>query len=770
MKKVAVVYLARIYHGINAFKPFVDSYRKFDSGYPHELILLGKGVQKKGERAGIHSLFDGVPHRLIEVSDAGFDIHAYLNIAETLDHEYIFFCNTYTEFLTENWLAKLMCQIELPNVGLVGTSASYESLYESTKLIQKLNWLTGSKRIKFDEKLAEQFRVWLNVIQPMSASPFYSLYKRMRRFVGDIVRRRIPYTKNIDAEFESVWNQATRKGEPLSWVMGFAKFPNPHIRSTSFLISRDLFLSFKIKLPDTKVACALFESGYDSLSNRVKGLGLDILLVGANGIGYLASDWFKSKTFRLDSQVNCITADNHIRAYENFDFNARYLHDRMTWGDYLSHARADFISLGVEFKKSQMLFMESKLPIKGLADTFFRYSIVIPTHNRLSLLKDSVATVLGQSYQNWELVIFDNASSEGLEDYVKKLNDSRIVFKRSEKFLAVTESWNCAIEMATGDYVILIGDDDGLIPEALERISLLLNAFDKPDVVYAPLLQFFHPGVAPWQPEGYVTKVFNGAFFVDMDGPFLLDKSKRIKSVEGSMQIRRSFTFNMQAFVFKRLFLDTIKVEGEVFKSPFPDYYLANIVFVLAKTFLVAPEPLAIQGVSKPSFGYTLLNKLESKGNKLLNTNLDNDFAFNSLKNVLLSGPTYNTNYIITMEHVYQVIRNYTNVKPDFKRYRKMQLMALTLDDSVGVKPTRGFFGDDTWSHIKITEKFFVLMLNLCQRYPIFFSRLLSVIKRNLNQTEFAAVISPINIGDFETTVDLFDAIQWEGDVVLVNV
>ena len=58
-ERVAVVYLARVPEGIDVFKRFANSYRKYDAGYPHELILLCKGLEKRGERAYIEEIFKG---------------------------------------------------------------------------------------------------------------------------------------------------------------------------------------------------------------------------------------------------------------------------------------------------------------------------------------------------------------------------------------------------------------------------------------------------------------------------------------------------------------------------------------------------------------------------------------------------------------------------------------------------------------------------------------------------------------------------------------
>jgi glycosyltransferase involved in cell wall biosynthesis len=78
--------------------------------------------------------------------------------------------------------------------------------------------------------------------------------------------------------------------------------------------------------------------------------------------------------------------------------------------------------------------------------------------------------VLRQSYQNWELVVADNFSSDDVSGYVGSLSDTRIIYIRSDNFLSVTDNWNRALQVASGQYVIMLGDDDGLTPGYFERI------------------------------------------------------------------------------------------------------------------------------------------------------------------------------------------------------------------------------------------------------------------------------------------------------------
>ena len=242
------------------------------------------------------------------------------------------------------------------------------------------------------------------------------------------------------------------------------------------------------------------------------------------------------------------------------------------------------------------------------------FSVVIPTHDGLDLLRDAAQSVLKQDHWDWELVIFDNASTDDIAGYVGGLKDSRVRYARSEEFLPVTDSWNRAIELAKGDYVTFLGNDDGLTPRYFTEVARIISDFDEPEILYSAIFQFLHPGVAPWERRGYVADLKNAFFFADKRLPFRLSKEDASRAVHGSLGLRRNFTFNIQAFVFSRTFLDALRADGPVFRSPFPDYYLANIALAKARSVVVIPAPMAIAGVSKASFGFTLFNGLEEQG------------------------------------------------------------------------------------------------------------------------------------------------------------
>lgn len=757
MPTVAVIYLARIAHGVDAFAPFAKTYDQFDAGFPHDLVLVGKGMTKVGEIAAAQSLFKGKNARVITTSEDGFDIHAYLRVAKQLDHDYVCFFNTYSELASKDWLAKMMTHAVTPGVGLVGASASYESIHDSFKAISKAIWLASTKTSKFDEALADQYEEYLKLHAPVWMKAASSKYLRLRRAFGDTIRDRPAHGPALDEEFERHWYAVTRDGEGMAQFRDFPRYPNPHIRSNGFLINRKLLLSFKFDPGPTKIDCAQFESGPDGLSRTVRRKGLSLILTGADGIGYPIEEWPKSKTFRLADQSNLLMSDNQTRRFSAFKRGMRELHEQFTWGGYTNPPSSRYVSLGLHFdaNKSLLDFVGSKS--NSQLDPMI--SVVIPTHNRIDLALEAISTVREQNYANYELIIFDNCSSPPLADFIDTKGDPRIKLRRSDNFLAVTESWNNAMDFATGDYVIQLGDDDGLAPGFFERVCHLVKEFDQPDLIYSSIVQFMHPGVAPWERTGYVEVVKNGFFFLESDEPFLLSERCKQKAVMGSLNVQRNFTFNIQAFVFKRSLLETIKVDGKVYQSLFPDYYLANVALAMADRIVVDPRPLSIAGVSRASFGFTLFNGLEDAGEKMLKSGITDDPIYPEMGHRLLPGPIYNTKYILTMGHVAKRLKGIVSEQPNLNRYRRLQIISAIQAGGRDLRWTKTASGKAIWQNLSIREKVWAVAVSLMERGQRF-----NKIVASSGNTAFNAIVNRINTGDYGSTMQVFNAIA-NGDL-----
>ena len=390
-----------------------------------------------------------------------------------------------------------------------------------------------------------------------------------------------------------------------------------------------------------------------------------------------------------------------------------------------------------------------------------KFSVVIPTHNRLDLLKDAIETVRRQDHGDWELVVFDNASTDDIAGHVARLSDKRIRYARSSEFLPVTDSWNSAIELATGDYVVFLGDDDGLAPRYFSRIETLIREFRSPEVLYCSIYYFMHPGVAPWDRQGYVADVKNGFFFVGRDKPFLLTQGEAQKAVSGSIALRRNFTFNIQAFAFSRGILTRLREDGPIFRSPFPDYYLANIALTKARSTVVLPMPMSIAGVSKASFGFTLFNDQEERGSQLLNAKLAADPLYREVERFLLPGPLYNTNYVLTMEHVARYAAGFVDRGVAYGRYRRLQIFAL-LSAGKG-RLSRTSSGRELWEKLTIVEKLWTTALSSSLVLGGLLgleSHVQRVLRRLLSPYGFRPKQVILDRGSFTRLIQIFEAIQ----------
>jgi glycosyltransferase involved in cell wall biosynthesis len=90
------------------------------------------------------------------------------------------------------------------------------------------------------------------------------------------------------------------------------------------------------------------------------------------------------------------------------------------------------------------------------------FSIGIPAF-KAKYLNECIDSILRQTYANFELIIVNDASPEDLETIVKSFTDSRIKYYCNDKNFGaehVVDNWNKCLSIATGDFFVLMGDDD----------------------------------------------------------------------------------------------------------------------------------------------------------------------------------------------------------------------------------------------------------------------------------------------------------------------
>lgn len=353
-----------------------------------------------------------------------------------------------------------------------------------------------------------------------------------------------------------------------------------------------------------------------------------------------------------------------------------------------------------------------------------KFSVLLPTRNRLELLKYALDSVLKQDYENWEVIIYDNYSDQDIQGYVQSKNDLRIKYFQTSKFVTVTENWNNALEKSSGDYVIMLGDDDCLMKGYFSKIIKLLEKFSDPDFIYVSSFLYAYPGVFPTMPDGFIQAFGNATFLHKKNSPFWLDKKEVMRCIKYTMNFKVMFGFNMQYSLMSRKLIDKLQSKGKFFQSPYPDYYATTSMMLTANRILVYPSPLVAIGISPKSFGYYYVNKKEKQGIEFLKNNAYSSLN-HRLQKVILPGTDMNTSWLIAMETVKENFKESFPLRVNYGRYRFIQMVQVLQDWLLKIEGSKEQI-KDLKNHLTWIEKIlfnvalYVLSLFFCvfKKFP----------------------------------------------------
>ena len=111
--------------------------------------------------------------------------------------------------------------------------------------------------------------------------------------------------------------------------------------------------------------------------------------------------------------------------------------------------------------------------------------MVIPTYNRERFLGIAIASALRQTFTDFELIILDDASSDGTQEVARSFGDRRVSYIRNPINLGMVENWNRGFRVANSRYVAFLHDDDVWEPAFLERAMRAIEACPDVGLVYS---------------------------------------------------------------------------------------------------------------------------------------------------------------------------------------------------------------------------------------------------------------------------------------------
>ena len=134
-------------------------------------------------------------------------------------------------------------------------------------------------------------------------------------------------------------------------------------------------------------------------------------------------------------------------------------------------------------------------------------SVVIPTYNRAHLIGRSIRSVLSQTYQDFEIIVVDDASTDNTEEVLRSLGNERIRYIRHEQNKGANAARNTGIKAARGKYIAFQDSDDIWLPDKLEKqMNVFKAALPNVGVVYTGCIRVFGNNIYYFPSSQFIKK------------------------------------------------------------------------------------------------------------------------------------------------------------------------------------------------------------------------------------------------------------------------
>ena len=247
--------------------------------------------------------------------------------------------------------------------------------------------------------------------------------------------------------------------------------------------------------------------------------------------------------------------------------------------------------------------MESKEHINtnNVMSKKLKFSIIVPTRERCSTLKHCIRTILAQSFSDFELIIMDNNSEDETPEVVNSFDDDRIKYFKSRKRLSMRDNWENCLDHVNGEWLIFIGDDDGLIPDSLLLAYKIQENFPDTKAIKWP------SGFNYWWPNVLVKHNRNMLYIRSGNKLRKFDAHETLKNFFNHVANEHALPMVYHGFVKTEFVMSIKKKHNPYFKAVGVDAYSGAINAYYLKDFLFTELPLSIVGVSGRSNGTATL-------------------------------------------------------------------------------------------------------------------------------------------------------------------
>ena len=123
-------------------------------------------------------------------------------------------------------------------------------------------------------------------------------------------------------------------------------------------------------------------------------------------------------------------------------------------------------------------------------------SVIINCHNGEEFLDNCIISVLNQTYKNWEIIFFDNNSSDKSSKQIKSYKDQRIKYFKSKKTYTLYKARNLAVSKSDAEFITFLDVDDWWVKTKLEEQINFFLSNPSLDIIYSNLYLFFQKNLS----------------------------------------------------------------------------------------------------------------------------------------------------------------------------------------------------------------------------------------------------------------------------------
>ncbi len=193
-------------------------------------------------------------------------------------------------------------------------------------------------------------------------------------------------------------------------------------------------------------------------------------------------------------------------------------------------------------------------------------TIYIPTFNRRDILERAIDSVLSQSYQNLEIIIVDDCSTDATCEYLEGLAaaDSRVIYLRNPTNKGACHSRNWAIEAASGRFITGLDDDDYFMPDRIQEFVTHWQHKRPDTVALSSYYRHALPGEVREDPPGQTSLSMKDLYLRNLAGSQVFTETRTLADLGG-------FDTRLEAWQDYELWLRLL-TSGQIEKVPSHSY------------------------------------------------------------------------------------------------------------------------------------------------------------------------------------------------------